>query len=152
MEMIDEKDMQILMELKKNSRQPSRAIAKKIKTTSVTVANRIEKLEKNGIITGYSVDLDYSKIGYKTFALVEVEARGDKIEGIWNHFKKHPNVMNIMEVSGQTDLILICRFGDNEQLREFIKKELASAPFVKRTNTRTIFIEEKNKFACLSQR
>jgi DNA-binding Lrp family transcriptional regulator len=139
MKRLDEKDLKILAELQINSRQSCRNIAKKLKTTSVTVAKRIRALEKQGIIRGYSVDIDYSKLGYKTMAMIEVCVIGNGIEKIENDLKNHPNILNILEVTGQSDLILICRFDDTEKLGKFVKERLVTHPAVKRTNTRMIF-------------
>jgi DNA-binding Lrp family transcriptional regulator len=85
------------------------------------------------------VDIDYSKLGYKTMAMIEVCVIGNGIEKIENDLKNHPNILNILEVTGQSDLILICRFDDTEKLGKFVKERLVTHPAVKRTNTRMIF-------------
>ena len=64
--MIDEKDKIILDELKKNSRQSTKALASKINIPRVTVHDRIQKMIQHGIIQSFNVNIDYKKIGYSS--------------------------------------------------------------------------------------
>ena len=70
--MIDEKDKKILKELKKNSRNSTKNIAKNIQIPRVTVHDRIQKMQEKGIIKKFSVNLDYKKIGFPTEVFVFV--------------------------------------------------------------------------------
>ena len=62
--MVKPKDLQIVNILIENSRLSAREIAKKAGISVVTVINKMKDLEKEGIIKGYSAEIDsvYKKL------------------------------------------------------------------------------------------
>jgi Lrp/AsnC family transcriptional regulator, leucine-responsive regulatory protein len=60
---IDSTDSKILNILSKNSRIKLIDISEKLKLSSMLIYQRIKKLEKNGVIIGYKLDLDVLAIG-----------------------------------------------------------------------------------------
>ena len=69
---LDEVDHQILDMLIENTRIPFTDIAKKLLISAGTVHVRVKKLEEAGIIKGYSLTLDYQKLGYSFIAYVGI--------------------------------------------------------------------------------
>jgi len=66
---MDEKDKLILFELLQDCRQPLVKIAKVVKLPQQTVNYRIKKLENEGIIKKYTINLNYAKLGYSRHSL-----------------------------------------------------------------------------------
>ncbi len=67
---LDLMSKQILRELQTNARIRMSTIAQKYNTTIDIIRQRIRKLERQGIIARYTVDIDHKKLGhdfYKTF-------------------------------------------------------------------------------------
>lgn len=60
---IDSMDRKIINELVLNSKISLRKLATMLNVSFVTVMNRIKKLEKSGVISGYSVNVDFEKLG-----------------------------------------------------------------------------------------
>ncbi|WP_135822396.1 Lrp/AsnC family transcriptional regulator [Halostella litorea] len=61
---LDNVDKGILYLLQQNARDNTTAgIAEKVGVSSSTVGNRIQKLEENGVITGYHPTVNYEKAG-----------------------------------------------------------------------------------------
>lgn len=69
---LDDVDHQILDILIQNTRVPFTDIAKKLLISAGTVHVRVKKMEEAGIITGSSLVLDYTKLGYSFIAYVGV--------------------------------------------------------------------------------
>jgi len=61
---LDELDTKIVKILLENGRLSSRKIAERLGISVGTVINRIQKLESEGIITGYTALLDHERLGY----------------------------------------------------------------------------------------
>lgn len=59
---LDQTDWEILRILKEHARSQLREIGEKVHLTGQAVANRIQRLEHEGIIKGYTVVLDESKL------------------------------------------------------------------------------------------
>ena len=69
---LDETDVKILWSLVSDARLSSRQISKKAGVSIGTVLSRMGKLEKAGIIRGYSAVMDHERLGYMLTALIEI--------------------------------------------------------------------------------
>ncbi len=67
--MADEKDKLILFELLQNCRQPLTKIAKAVRLPQQTVSYRIKKMEDEGIIKKYTININYPKLGFSRHSL-----------------------------------------------------------------------------------
>jgi Lrp/AsnC family leucine-responsive transcriptional regulator len=56
--MFDRNDLEILKILQKNARAPVSEIAKELKLSRPTVKNKIERLVREGIIKGFTIELN----------------------------------------------------------------------------------------------
>ena len=107
---IDDKDKAILNVLIENSKLSYRQIAKKLGFSSVTVMNRIKRLEDSGIIKSYSVVLDHDKLGFDIPVLIDVRIAKGKLSPVENKIAKHPNVVAVFDNTGHFDATIIARF------------------------------------------
>lgn len=103
---IDKVDYKILYLLAQNSRIPSIEIAKRIKMTSTTIINRINKLTKQGIIQRYSITIDTQKLGYKPFNVNLSLRNYDKKKYIISFLSNIPFIWEIHKAVGGCDLEL----------------------------------------------
>ncbi len=71
---MDEKDLKIIEILEENARTPYTEIASRLGISEGTVRNRIEKLEKEGVIIRYTIEVDPKKMGYHTIVLLGMDA------------------------------------------------------------------------------
>jgi len=83
-EAIDDVDRAILHALQEDARSMSSGdIAERTGTSGSTVRKRIQRLERDGIIKGYSADIDYQQSGYPLrmllFCTAPISERGDRI-------------------------------------------------------------------------
>ncbi len=84
---IDEVDAAILHALQEDARNMSSGdIATRTGTSDSTVRKRIQRLESESVIKGYSADVDYQRSGYPLrmllFCTAAIPERGDRIEEI----------------------------------------------------------------------
>jgi DNA-binding Lrp family transcriptional regulator len=81
---IDDVDRAILHALQADARNTSSGdIAERTGTSGSTVRKRIQRLESNGVIKGYSADVDYQRSGYPLrmllFCTAPIPERGDLV-------------------------------------------------------------------------
>lgn len=76
---MDHIDDKILMILKRNGKASATEISKVIGLSIPAVAERIRKMEHNGIIEGYGAKINRRKTGYNVtaFIMVNLERSGD---------------------------------------------------------------------------
>lgn len=130
---IDGLDQEITHELMRDSRKSFRDIARKLGVAEGTIYNRVNKLREGGVIKGFVLDLDYSKMGYDLTVLIGATLKGER-DALVEALHKEPNITAIYDVTGEYDAIIVARFRDPSEVNAFIKR-LHEVSVVKRTNT-----------------
>ncbi|NJF25376.1 Lrp/AsnC family transcriptional regulator [Thermococcus sp. Bubb.Bath] len=134
---MDELDMKILRLLQKNARMSYREMAKELKVAVGTVYNRVKKMEEEGIIRGFCVNIDYEKVGFGLTAVVGIKAKGREIVRIERKLAEHPRVAQVYDVTGEYDIIAVAKFRDRADMNRFVKWVL-SLDGVEKTNTSVV--------------
>ena len=122
----DKTDGKILKVITENSRLSYRKIAKKIGVSTLTVLSRMKKMEENGVIKGYSALIDHKKLGLDMTALIEVKTTKGHSVLREKLFKELENVYGVWGITGRSDLMILAKFADTEQLSKFTKKIFAN--------------------------
>jgi len=145
---LDDLDRKILREVLKNSKRSYRELARRLNVAVTTVINRIEKMEETGIINGYTVSIDYEKLGYELTVLTEISVSKGKLLEMEKEIAKMPPVCAVYDVTGLTDAIVVAKFRNRKELSDFTKT-LLSMPFIERTNTHVVLTTVKEDFRLL---
>ncbi|MFB6294731.1 MAG: Lrp/AsnC family transcriptional regulator [Candidatus Nanohaloarchaea archaeon] len=135
---IDELDRNILNVLLKDGRKSFRQVAEEVDSTPATVINRVDRLEDEDVITGYSADVDYRRLGYDGLAAVEVVVKGDALPALREEIEDHDNVVTAYTITGDTDILLLVTFPDRSALTDFVQNQLSRSPKVEKTITHVI--------------
>jgi len=141
----DETDIKILKTLISDARLSSRQISKKSGVSIGTVLTRMKKMEKEGVIRGYSAIVDHEKLGYQLTVLIEITVSKGRLLEMENEIARMPNVCCVYDVTGLTDAFVIAKFKSRENLSAFAKRLLA-LPFVERSNTHVVLTTIKEDF------
>ena len=145
---MDKKDKTILELLNENSKLTTNQISKKTTIPITTIHNRIKKLEKEGIITGYTLKLDYKKIGkpitaYMLLTVTYTLPDGKKLrqEDIAKTIKKLEEVEEVNIMTGITDILIKVRIKDIDQLNTFVIDKLRNIEGIDKTQTMLVLSE-----------
>ena len=131
-------DKEILRNVILRGREGIRALARELGKSPSTVSERLKRLERIGVIRGYTAIIDYSAIGYEVNAITLIQVEGEKIEEIEEMLAKQPNVRGVFDITGEYDIALIISFKSVRDLDKFIKN-LIRNPYIKRSMTSLIF-------------
>lgn len=142
---LDKTDVKILKTLLSDARLSSRQIAKQCGVSIGTVLSRVKKMEKEGIIKGYSALLDQEKLGYELTVVSEITVSKGRLLEMENAIARLPNVCCVYDVTGLTDAIIVAKFKKREELSKFTKRLLA-LPYVERTNTHVVLTTIREDF------
>jgi len=135
---LDELDKAILDALREDSRQSLKTIAGKLGRPVSTIHERIKRLQRIGVLKGYTILVDYSKLGYTVKALILMNVDGKHIIDVERYVSQHPNVMVVYDITGEFDVAVIAVFREIRELDDFIKWVLQN-PYVKQTRTSIVF-------------
>lgn len=135
---LDRTDRRILKELMADGRLTNVALAARIGITPPPCLRRVRALEENGVITGYTAEVDARRLGYEVTAFVMVtlhsQAEAD-LRAFENRVLAWPIVREAYIISGETDFLLRCVARDLTSFQEFIMRELTAAPNVSSIRT-----------------
>ncbi|MEM7551286.1 MAG: Lrp/AsnC family transcriptional regulator [Bacteroidota bacterium] len=119
---MDNLDSAIIHYLTKNARASYKEIGEEIGLTAPAVANRVQKLENDGVIKGYSIRVDHAKIGLDIKALIMVRIGDSKYT--YNDFIKvvseMEEVLLIYRLTGEYCIAMRAQFRDNAHMVSFI--------------------------------
>lgn len=123
---LDEKDKKILRELQLDARQNYSSIAKKVKISKEAVRYRIKRLEKLKIIEKYTMMLNATKIGQKSFRwYIQLENTSkEKLMEIVNSLKNNPYCIWVATCAGQWDIIAVFSVYSSRHFDEITSKFL----------------------------
>jgi DNA-binding Lrp family transcriptional regulator len=141
----DETDTKILKNLLVDARLSARQLAYKLGLSTVTVLTRIKKLEQKKIITGYTARLDHQILGYDLVAIIEIKTTKGKMLEIEGKIAESENVCAVYDITGQADILLICKFKNRDELSHFVKS-LSAIPNVENTVTHIVLNTIKEDF------
>ncbi|MEM8775483.1 MAG: Lrp/AsnC family transcriptional regulator [Pseudomonadota bacterium] len=131
--MLDEIDKKILQSLSADSRQSIEKLSEEVCLSPTPVRRRVKKLEDDGIIQRYTLNVDMKKLGYAltVFAFVKLQGR-DRVT--LARFEEKicdlKEVSNCALVTGQHDYLLTMRFETMEVYNTFLRNVLAELPGV----------------------
>ena len=97
---MDKIDKKLLRLLQENARYSLKQLSEKVYLSSPAVAARIEKLEEEGIITGYHADISLDKMGYHITAFINLEMTPKQKASFIPFIAEVPNVIECNTVSG----------------------------------------------------
>jgi len=112
---IDEVDTAILHALQEDARNMSSGeIAERTGTSDSTVRKRIQRLESDEVIKGYSADVDYGKSGYPLrmllFCTASIPERGDLIPEVLDI----NGVVSVQELVTGDENLLVTAVGETD--------------------------------------
>jgi DNA-binding Lrp family transcriptional regulator len=119
---MDETDHQLLALLRRDARTNIATLANKLGVSRGTVTNRIAKLEKDGVIAGYTVRLrpDVQKIDIKAWMSIAVE--GNQTRAVIASLLGEPNVATLHDTNGRWDLLAELRASDLQELSKTLER------------------------------
>ncbi len=119
-EHIDEVDRSILRLLLSNGRIPYRRIADELNLSESTIYLRIRKLSKLGILKGFTVNVDLSKLGFIVVAYILLKVSPKNYEDSLKRIANHPGVVEAYEVSGEHQVLVKAVAADNRELAKIV--------------------------------
>ena len=131
---VDETDLAILRLLQTDGRATHAAIGKAVGLTGPSVYARIKRLERDGIIRGYTALIDPAALDQGLVAIVRVslKASADEQEPFESIVGADPQVLECHDVDGEDSYILKVRTASPQTLRRLLA-DLHGIPGVTRT-------------------
>ena len=148
--MLDGLDYKILEHLSSKGRATWSDLANILGLSAPSTAERVKRLEENGIIVGYRAILNYKSLGYAITAFIAVSLSHPKyMAGFLKAIEKMVEVEECHHVAGDDDYVLKVRCKDTGHLDKFLNENLKVLPGISRS--RTTIVLSSSKESCIKK-
>ena len=121
---VESTEEQILSVLEENAQASYAEIAERAEVSKPTVRKYIEKLEEEGVIVGYSADVDPKKLSGQSIAIVGVDVESERYVEVTRKLKDLDAIESLYTSSGDHTLMAEVRAADGDALGEVINEEI----------------------------
>ena len=142
--MLDDTNLKIIRILQERARIPNVEIARIVGLAPSAVLERIRKMERKNIITGYEVKLntEFFSRNFISFVLVEIRG-GEDIDDIGYSLSGIKSVQEAYFISGKDCFLLKVRTKNHENLGKLIQDQIMKIEGVLKTTTNSVLLSYK---------
>jgi DNA-binding Lrp family transcriptional regulator len=144
MDLLDDTDRQLISLLQMNARESVAAMARRLGVARTTVIARIERLEKSGVIAGYTLKLGHDVLDPSLQAYVGITLQPKAGKDVIRKFSQMPEVQQLCAVSGEFDYVAWLRVTTPEQLNRLLD-EIGEMDGVIKTTTSVVLARKINR-------
>jgi Lrp/AsnC family leucine-responsive transcriptional regulator len=135
---LDATDLEIIELLRQDARRTLADVAERVSLSAPAVKRRVDRLERERVITGYTVQVDHALLGRPLQAFTELRFAGnlpvDQIAGIAAGI---PEVQTIFTTAGDPDALAWIRVKDVADLKRVVDDLRRSGRV---TDTKTLMV------------
>lgn len=139
----DSTEDRILAVLEEDAQASYAQIADRAGVSKPTVRKYIDRLEEEGVIVGYSADVDPKKLSSQSIALVGIEVASDRYVEATRELKRMDAMESLYSSSGDHTLMAEVRAADGDALGEVIADEILAVDGVEAAHPS--FLQERLK-------
>ena len=134
----DRIDMAILRILLEDSRRTLQEIGAEVGLSPTTCWSRIKRLEAEGVIKRYTVDVDAGKLGYRDSVIVQVTLESHTDETLYDFGRVLATIPEIQEaylVSGDYDYYIRIAVRDTRDYERLLREKLYKIPGIRHSQS-----------------
>ena len=139
---LDRIDHEIVAALSDNARLSNKELAAHVGLAPSSCLERVRRLIRDEVITGFHAHPDpkYLGIGIEALVFVRVaQHQREVMQGLWAHLVELPEVRDLYYVAGSHDLVVHVAVADVEHLRALVSDQISSRAELGQLETSLIF-------------
>ncbi len=117
---LDGINCQLLHELQEDARLSVAELARRVGLSAPAVAERLERLEREGVIRGYRAELDPVSLGYHLTAIIRVRPAPRQLHKVGELARRTPEVVECHRITGEDCYLLRAHVRSVSHLEEVI--------------------------------
>ncbi len=143
---LDKLDRRILKVLQQQGRISMTELAEQVGLSTTPCTERVRRLDREGVIEGYSARVNPKALGLPLLVFVEIKLAsksGDIFEAFRREVLKLPQILDCHLVSGDFDYLIKARIPDMSQYRELLGDILLKLPQAEESRSYIVMEEVK---------
>ena len=121
---LDPVNVRLLNELQRNPRISMSELARRLDMSSPAVTDRVQRLEDNGIITGYRLELDPRALGWPVAAFVRIRPGPGQLNLIADLARQTPEVVECHRITGEDCFLMKVYVTEIDKLEDVLDRFL----------------------------
>lgn len=117
---LDGTNRRLLNELQAEARLTLAELGRRVGLSSPAVAERLQRLEQQGVIRGYHADIDPRALGYSLTAIVRVRPAPGQLQNVAALAQQTPEVVECHRITGEDCYFMTAHVRDVTHLEEVI--------------------------------
>jgi len=137
-EFFDKIDMAILRILLQDSRRSLQDIGSEVGLSATSCWSRIKRLEAEGVIRRYTVDVDPASLGYRDSVIVQLTLESHTDETLYEFGRVLATIPEILEaylVSGDYDYYIRIAVRDTRDYERLLREKLYKIPGIRHSKS-----------------
>jgi len=143
---LDKTDRKILAILQREARISIAELASRVGLSATPVSERVKRLERENVITGYHAHLDPQSLGLRILVFVELRL-SQKSSEIFDSVKRElafvPEILECHLVAGEFDYLIKARIPDMRDYRSLLGRILLKLPMAIESRSYVVMEETK---------
>jgi Lrp/AsnC family transcriptional regulator for asnA, asnC and gidA len=149
---IDNVDLKILNILMEDAKIPYTEVAKRVFVSGGTVHVRMKKLEEMGIVTGTTLKMDYSKLGFDVTCFMGIYLlKSSLYDSVVNNLKEIPEIVKVHYTTGNYNIFIKIHCKDTRHLKDVLHDKIQKVEGIERTETLISLEESMNRHLSFSR-
>jgi len=149
---IDNVDLKILNILMEDAKIPYTEVAKRVFVSGGTVHVRMKKLEEMGIVTGTTLKMDYSKLGFDVTCFMGIYLlKSSLYDSVVNNLKEIPEIVKVHYTTGNYNIFIKIHCKDTRHLKDVLHDKIQKVEGIERTETLISLEESLNRHLSFSR-
>jgi Lrp/AsnC family transcriptional regulator for asnA, asnC and gidA len=144
MSQIDETDTKILELLEEDARRSFTEIAHRLKVSESAIRKRVTAMQKEGVITKFTIKVDHGKLGLNTLAIVGLDVESSKMLEIAQQLCELKELKCVATASGDHMIMLEIWAKNGKELNKLISEKIGIIAGVKQVCPALILEKLKN--------
>ncbi len=131
MSKLDETDTKILQLLEEDARRSYTEIAHKLHVSESSIRKRVTAMQKEGVITKFTIKVDHGKLGLNTIAIVGLDVEPSKMLEIAQKLCDLKELKCVATASGDHMIMLEIWARNGKELNKLISEKIGKIAGVK---------------------
>jgi Lrp/AsnC family leucine-responsive transcriptional regulator len=120
--LLDDVNLRILVELQADGRVGMAELGRRVGLSAPAVSERVQRLERAGVITGYRAELEAGALGYPISAVVRIRPSPGQLQRVPEIARGTPEVAECHRITGEDCYLLRLHLRSIDDLEELLDR------------------------------